>query len=68
MKLKRIIAGITACTIVGSTMFTMPISARTTTKVEEVTLSDLLNTAKMVADLKIPYIRLNICCRLHMNI
>ena len=34
MKLKRIIAGITACTIVGSTMLTMPISARTTTKVE----------------------------------
>ena len=52
MKLKRIIAGITACTIVGSTMLTMPISARTITKVEEVTLSDLMNTAKMVADLK----------------
>ena len=52
MKLKRIIAGITACTIVGSTMFTMPISARTTTKVEEISLSDLMNTAKMVADLK----------------
>ena len=52
MKLKRIIAGITACTIVSSTMLTMPISARTITKVEEVTLSDLMNTAKMVADLK----------------
>ena len=52
MKLKRIIAGITACTIVGSATFTMPISARTTTKAENVTLSDLLNTAKMVADLK----------------
>ncbi len=51
MKLKRIIAGITACTIVGSTMLAMPISARTTTKVEEVGLSDLMNTAKMVADL-----------------
>ena len=32
MKLKRILAGITACTIVGSTMLTMPISARTMTK------------------------------------
>ena len=52
MKLKRIIAGITACTIVGSTMLAMPISARTTTKVEEISLSDLMNTAKMVADLK----------------
>ena len=52
MKLKRIIAGITACTIVSSTMLTMPISARTITKVEEVSLSDLMNTAKMVADLK----------------
>ncbi len=52
MKLKRIIAGITACTIVGSTMLTMPISARTITKVEEVTLSDLLNTAKMAVNLK----------------
>ena len=52
MKLKRIIAGITACTIVGSTMLTMPISARTTTKAEKVSLSDLLNTAKMAADLK----------------
>ena len=52
MKLKRIIAGITACTIVGSTMLTMPISARTTTKVEEVSLSDLLNTAKMAVNLK----------------
>ena len=52
MKLKRIIAGITACTIVGSTMFTMPISARTITKVEEVTLSDLMNTAKMAVNLK----------------
>ena len=52
MKLKRIIAGITACTIVGSTMFTMPISAKTITKVEEVTLSDLLNTAKMAVNLK----------------
>ena len=52
MKLKRILAGITACTIVGSTMLTMPISARTTTKAENVSLSDLLNTAKMAADLK----------------
>ena len=52
MKLKRILAGITACTIVGSTILTMPISAKTTTKAEEVTLSDLLNTAKMAADLK----------------
>ena len=52
MKLKRIIAGITACTIVSSTMLTMPISARTITKVEEVTLSDLLNTAKMAVNLK----------------
>ena len=52
MKLKRIIAGITACTIVGSTMLTMPISARTTTKVENVGLSDLLNTAKMAVNLK----------------
>ena len=52
IKLKRIIAGITACAIVSMTMLAMPISARTTTKVEEVTLSDLLNTAKMVADLK----------------
>ena len=52
MKLKRIIAGITACTIVGSTMLTMPISAKTTTKAENVSLSDLLNTAKMAADLK----------------
>ena len=52
MKLKRIIAGITACTIVGSTMFTMPISARTTTKVEEISLSDLMNTAKMAVNLK----------------
>ena len=52
IKLKRILAGITACAIVSMTMLAMPISARTTTKVEEVTLSDLLNTAKMVADLK----------------
>ena len=52
MKLKRIIVGITACTIVGSTMLTMPISARTTTKVENVGLSDLLNTAKMAVNLK----------------
>ena len=52
MKLKRIIAGITACAIVSTTMLAMPISARTTTKAEEVTLLDLLNTAKMVADLK----------------
>ena len=52
MKLKRIIAGITACTIVSSTMLTMPISARTITKVEEVTLSDLMNTAKMAVNLK----------------
>ena len=52
MKMKRIIAGITACTIVGSTMLTMPISARTTTKVENVGLSDLLNTAKMAVNLK----------------
>ena len=52
MKLKRILAGITACTIVGSTMLTMPVSARTTTKVENVSLSDLMNTAKMAADLK----------------
>ena len=52
MKLKRILAGITACTIVGSTMLTMPISARTTTKVENVGLSDLLNTAKMAVNLK----------------
>ncbi len=52
MKLKRIIAGITACTIVGSTMLTMPISAKTTTKAENVSLSDLLNTAKMAVNLK----------------
>ena len=52
MKLKRIIAGITACTIVSSTMLTMPISARTTTKVENVGLPDLLNTAKMAVNLK----------------
>ena len=52
MKLKRILAGITACTIVGSTMLAMPASARTTTKVEDVSLSDLMNTAKMAADLK----------------
>ena len=52
MKMKRIIAGITACTIVGSTMLTMPVSAKTTTKVTEVSLSDLINTAKMASNLK----------------
>ena len=51
MKLKRIIAGVTACTVVASTMLVMPVSAKTTTKAEKVTLVDLLNGAKMVVQL-----------------
>lgn len=51
MKLRRIIAGVTACTVVASTMLAMPISAKTTTKAEKVTLADLLNGAKMVVQL-----------------
>lgn len=51
MKLKRIVAGITACTIVGSTMLLMPVSAKTTTGVDEINITDLMNTAKMVAEM-----------------
>lgn len=51
MKLRRIIAGVTACTVVASTMLVMPVSAKTTTKAEKVTLMDLLNSAKMVVQL-----------------
>lgn len=51
MKLRRIIAGVTACTVVASTMLVMPVSAKTTTKAEKVTLGDLLNGAKMVVQL-----------------
>lgn len=51
MKLRRIIAGVTACTVVASTMLAMPISAKTTTRIEKITLADLLNGAKMVVQL-----------------
>ena len=51
MKLKRIVAGITACIIVGSTMLLMPVSAKTTTGVDEINITDLMNTAKMVAEM-----------------
>lgn len=51
MKLRRIIAGVTACTVVASTMLVMPISAKTTTRIEKITLADLLNGAKMVVQL-----------------
>lgn len=51
MKLGRIIAGVTACTVVASTMLAMPISAKTTTRIEKITLADLLNGAKMVVQL-----------------
>ena len=51
MKLRRIIAGVTACTVVASTMLVMPISAKTTTSIEKITLADLLNGAKMVVQL-----------------
>lgn len=51
MKLRRIIAGVTACTVVASTMLAMPISAKTTTSIEKITLADLLNGAKMVVQL-----------------
>lgn len=51
MKLRRIIAGVTACTVVASMMLAMPISAKTTTRIEKITLADLLNGAKMVVQL-----------------
>ena len=53
MKLKRILAGVTACTIVGSTMLAMPASATTTTKAGDVKIFDVMNAAKTIAQLDV---------------
>ena len=53
MKLKRILAGVTACTIVGSTMLAMPASATTTTAAKDVKIFDVMNAAKTIAQLEV---------------
>lgn len=53
MKLKRILAGVTACTIVGSTMLAMPASATTTTAAKDVKIFDVMNAAKTIAEMDV---------------